>query len=268
MNSRRVSACFVAAVLPLTGSGCIVVSVGGCSRVWTEATTARIPIDTVNLHALEVRTHNGSITYAGQPAEASEAFVAVTRKGGGRTHAAAEEALEAIEVYVERVGAETQRLGWRWKEVKRPGWAAQVSFDIRGPSRVRLDGQTHNGAVNVESSKGKLYAETHNGRVVASYAGDDVTLTTHNGGVVADLNRCGAMKGEITTHNGSVEVVVGDRTSADLTCRTHNGSIKCDVPLDDGLHSRRKLTGRIGTGEGKLNITTHNGSVRIRETTG
>ncbi len=146
----------------------------------------------------------------------------MTKKAGGLTLADAERALEAIDVYVERTGADTQRIGWKWQGPKRSAWGARVSFDIRGPARLGFDGETHNGAVeitgvseevrvvthngpvNVESSGGRLYAETHNGKIVATYAGDDLTLTTHNGRVTADLNRCGAVTGSITTHNGSV----------------------------------------------------------------
>lgn len=281
----------VAAVLSLASTGCIVVGVGGWSSwrgstVWTEASTERIGFDAAGLGAVEVRTHNGSITFDGQPAGAGEAYVTVTKKAGGLTQDDAEEALEAIEVYVQRVGLDTQRIGWKWKGTKHAGWGARVSFDINAPGRLRVDGETHNGAitvrgivgevrvethngpVNVESSQGKLYAETHNGEIVATYAGDDVTLTTHNGRVVADLSGCGTIEGNITTHNGSIEVVVGADTATNLTCRTHNGSIRCDAPLETSRFSRRKLTARIGAGGGALDVTTHNGSVRIRKATG
>ena len=91
---------------------------------------------------------------------------------------------------------------------------------------------------------------------------------THNGRVVADLNRCAALNGSITTHNGGIEVVVGGGASASLTCKTHNGSIQCDVPLDELKASRRKLTGKIGSGEGDVEVATHNGNIRITKAEG
>lgn len=280
-----------ACVLPLTGTGCIVVGIGGWSSwggpaVWTEASTSQISIDSANLQAMEVRTHNGSITFDGQPAGATEALVHVTVKAGGLTQADAERAFEAVDVYVVRVGAGMQRIGWKWKGIKQSTWRAQVDFDIKAPGELSFDGETHNGAikimgvagdvrvvthngpVNVESRDGRLHAKTHNGSIVAAYVGDHLTLRTHNGRVAADVNRCAALTGSITTHNGSIEIVVGDGMSADLSCQTHNGSITCDVPLDASHFSRRKLTGTIGSGEGDLDIVTHNGSVRIRRVTG
>ena len=36
-------------------------------------------------------------------------------KGGGITLDGAQDALDAIEVYVERTGNDTQRIGWKWR---------------------------------------------------------------------------------------------------------------------------------------------------------
>lgn len=272
----------IAAILPaLACNGCIIVGIswGGPSH-WTESQTQRLELDTANLSALEVRTHNGSIAFSGQ---SDAAYVEVTTKAGGCSVEDAENALDAIDVYVEPAGAGVQRVGWRWSGLKAPTWRARVSFDIHGPGDIDLKANTHNGPIkvggvagdvnvvthngriNVESSAGKLYAQTHNGGISAVYAGDEVTLATHNGQIVADLTGCRAVDGSITTHNGSVEVAVGDSTSAKLTCRAHNGGIRCSVPLVESEIKRRRLTGTIGTGEGRLSLTTHNGSVRIKK---
>ncbi len=306
MTTRTRLIYLLAGLLLVSGPGCIVIGGHGWwgSTVWTESTTEQIPIDTANLNALDVRTHNGSISFDGQTAGTTEAYVTVTKKAGGLTHGAAEAALEAVEVYVKSAGDGAQRIGWKWKGVKRPSWRARVSFDIKAPGNLRFDGKTHNGSigaegitgdvrvvthngpvevaevtgdvrvvthngsVNVASAGGKLYAETHNGRIVATYTGDDITVETHNGGISADLQHCAVLNGSIVTHNGGVEVVLGEEASTKLECRTHNGAIKCKVPLTDSESTRRKLTGTIGTGEGSLDVTTHNGSVRIEKASG
>ena len=271
------------AVVPFLSSGCIVIRVNGScgATVWTTVATERLVIDAANLKALEVRTHNGSISFKDQPAGTSEAYVVFNKKGGGRTHAEAEEALEAINVYVQPTGDGTHKIGWKWEGDKDSAWKAQVGVEIHAPGNLRLDGETHNGSVEikgitgevrvvthnggvtVDSRDGKLYANTHNGGVKATYAGKDVTLITHNGRMVADLSRCGAVDGSITTHNGGIEVMVGEDASANLTCKTHNGLIQCDVPLGELKSSRLKLTGKIGSGEGDVEVTTYNGNIRI-----
>ena len=284
MNRRTQWLSLVGGLSLLVNAGCIVIGVRGWAgpSIWTEAVVEERALDATDLTGIEVRTHNGSVTFAGQPAGSTDGHVTITKKAGGLTVADAEKALEAIDVYVEPAGAGGQRIGWRWKGIKHPTWRAQVSFDIQAPGQIRFDGETHNGSVSVhgvvgevrvethngrvdvESSAGRLYAETHNGRINTRYVGDDVTLVTHNGRVVADLSECAAIDGHITTHNGGIEVTVGPATSARLNCSTHNGAIRCKVPLDDSYFARRRLTGTIGTGEGDLVVTTHNGGVRIK----
>ena len=259
----------------------------GCTwagpKVWIEQ-TQELNFDTAGLTALEVRTHNGGINFESQPARNDMAAAVVTKKAGGHTQAEAEEAMAAIGVYSTRQTDGTQRLGWNWDGHKHPNWTAAVGFEIHAPGNLRFDGETHNGAIDVDgitgdvkavthnggvevvSQNGKLHAETHNGSVVVDYAGSNVNLVTHNGKVVADLGRCSSVSGAITTHNGGVQLVVGDRTSTDLNCETHNGSIKCDVPLGAQRKSRRSLAGKLGEGDGRLNVSTHNGSVRIKGT--
>jgi DUF4097 and DUF4098 domain-containing protein YvlB len=275
-------------LLPFLGSSGVLAGAGGsCGpTIWVEGPSETLQIDTANLRALEASTHNGMITFEDQPTGTSEGYVIVTKKGGGKTQAEAEEALEAIDVFVQAKGNGIQSIGWKWKGVKGPNWAALVALEIHAPGNLRFDGETHNGAmeikgvagdvrlvthngqVTVDSSDGKLRAETHNGGVTATYAGKDFKLTTHNGTVVADLSGCGVLDGTIETHNGSVKVVVGEDTSGSLRCDTHNGSIKCDVPLGSRKVSKGKLTGKIGSGEGSLDVTTHNGSIRISKTEG
>ena len=53
-----------ATLIPLTSSGCIVGGFG--NKVWTQPVTEQRSIDTADLNALEIRTHNGSIHFAGQ----------------------------------------------------------------------------------------------------------------------------------------------------------------------------------------------------------
>ncbi len=71
--TRQKLSCLLAGLFSLTGTGCIVIGAGGwclsCSgpTVWTEATTERIEIDASDLRMLDVRSHNGSITFQGQP---------------------------------------------------------------------------------------------------------------------------------------------------------------------------------------------------------
>lgn len=290
MKHKTIAILMASTVIPMAGTGCITVSIGGWSwggtNVWTDPVTERIDLNAAELRAIEVKTHNGAITFDGQPAGTPEAYVRVTKKGGGSSLDQAQAALNAIEVFVEDAGAGTTRIGWKWAQPKRIGWGGSVRFDINAPGKIGLDATTHNGSVKatgisgdvsllthngpitVDSGGGSLRARTHNGKVDATYDGESIVLKTHNGGVSADLTGCAAVGGSITTHNGGVVVLVGDQTSTGLDCRTHNGRIKCNAPLQSLEVSRRRLTGRLGTGDKQLDVETHNGSVRIEKSAG
>jgi hypothetical protein len=63
----------------------------------------------------------------------------------------------------------------------------------------------------------------------------------------------------MATHNGGVDFTAPPNLSAMVDVSTHNGSIKTNLPITVvGKIGRRKLTGKIGTGEGKLHLETHN----------
>lgn len=276
----------VTAIVSLATSGCLMIGGGwGGPTVWVDSTET-LPIDSTGMESLVVRTHNGAVTFAGQAEGWTGSSVTVTRKGGGPSLIQAEEALAAIDVFVESVGGGTTKIGWRWNGPKHRNWRASVSFDIKAPGQLNFDGETHNGgirvvgvtgdvltvthngAVEVDSRGGKLEAGTHNGQVTVAYAGDEIKLITHNGGVQADLGQCSSIRGSITTHNGGVTVGMGENTSARLRCKTHNGRVSSKVPLVEAEISRTKLIGTIGHGGSDLNITTHNGGIQIKKSEG
>ena len=123
---RRILSCLTVSALAIAVSGCIVVGPGwgwsgGWSTHWTEEVTQEFPLDPVGLKAVDAKTHNGAISFAGGPEGSTEARVIVTKKGGGRTPSDAEDALEAIAVYVKRSASGTARIGWKWRNGRSSG---------------------------------------------------------------------------------------------------------------------------------------------------
>ncbi len=258
----------------------------GCnmgSVVWVEE-TEDMQIDAAGLKKLAVKTHNGSVNYTAGAGGASTIQVKITRKAGGLTQADAEEALANLEVFNEADGADGRVINHRWKGIRKSNWNAQVSYEINGPENLALNVESHNGATTVRGLKSdlrvtchngridtesvgpSLYAESHNGAINAVYQGPSIHATTHNGQVTADLSRCAAIGGEIGAHNGPVVVRVGDQTSANLACQTHNGSVSVDIAAGWKVShaSRTRLAGVLGNGGQPLNVTTHNGQVKIQ----
>lgn len=263
-------------LLLLTQTGCMI----GCSKTWTQTVTEERTVSLQGARTLSIKTHNGKIAATGQ-ADRADAQVTITKKAGANNMERALEALDHLEVYEETSG-DTLKLGWRFNGIKARDWSGNVSFDVILPENLNViarthngavivggvtgavDAETHNGPVKAASTGNSMRVETHNGKIDAAFTGRDVVLETHNGSITADLRETEALEGKLVTHNGGVKVITGDATSAKLSARTHNGSINVDGTLNQAKVSRRRLTATLASGEGSLDIVTHNGSVSLQ----
>jgi hypothetical protein len=234
--------------------------------------------DRADLSRVSCATHNGSVTVASGAGD--KILVRVTKKAGGRDELDAEDALAAIEITHKRV-AGGLALGWRWRQERDSSWQAVVSFDVTQPAdlplvvdthngRVRLSGlvgaikaSTHNGSLTLVDCSGKVEGETHNGHVEATLASADVHLETHNGGMRVALRGTGPLNGAIKSHNGHVHLDVDGERSARLVCTTRNGRVSYDRALHRVETGRSFLVADLGDASGRLEVETHNGSIRV-----
>jgi DUF4097 and DUF4098 domain-containing protein YvlB len=70
---------------------------------------------------------------------------------------------------------------------------------------------------------------------------------------------------EFETVNGSITLDLPEGSNVDLHASTVNGSIDSALPITvSGRFSRRSLQGRIGEGGTRLDVSTVNGSIRLR----
>ncbi len=126
---------------------------------------------------------------------------------------------------------------------------------------------THNGKVSCSNVKGKLKLRTHNGQIRCDGVAGDINVRTHNGSakVAYGEGAGGVINGHMETHNGSVEFKAPAGLSVKLEARTHNGSVHTSLPITViGEVKKNRLKGTIGSGEGKLFLKTHNGSINIK----
>ena len=122
-----------------------------------------------------------------------------------------------------------------------------------------------------------------NGDVEALDLASDVSLTSVNGDV--DVSTSGyaeartvngsidARMGRIDpegglsfqTVNGSIELDLPDDVDADLDASWVNGGLDSELPLSiQGRIGRRSARGLLGSGGPRLELSTVNGSIRIR----
>ncbi len=265
----------------------LVVAAGCCFNIGSCAMRAKYE-RTVQLSAplspgsgFAAQTHNGSITITG--ADVTDCNLTATITARAMTEEDAKKLAERTTIKLEPFGNKLTA------KIDKPTFlmnqSVSVSLDVTAPNRTDLELTTHNGAIRITNITGRLNGTTHNGKVTAEQVSGTTELNTHNGSVI-----CREISGDtqLKTHNGNVKVYYSEAApsvcnislitynggidlatpsnfSGEVEASTHNGSINTDLPITVvGKISKSKLTGTIGTGQGKLHLETHNGSIGIR----
>ena len=227
------------------------------------------------------QTHNGSITIAG--ADVVDCNLTATIIGRASTEEGAKKIVEQTTI---KLIPSPNKLTARIHKPKLSfSQSVSVSLDVRIPDNADLELTTHNGALVITNITGRLNGTTHNGKVTAEQVSGTAELYTHNGSVtckeISGDTKLETHNGSIKvyysndapsvcdisliTHNGGVELETPKNISGELEASTHNGSINTELPITvKGKVSKKRLTGTIGTGQGKLYLETHNGSIKIK----
>lgn len=138
---------------------------------------------------------------------------------------------------------------------------AVVLENVQGPL---LDVATNRGGVSGSGLRVEtVEVRAGSGRVILNgVQSREVSIDNGSGGVTLGL----ASDADLELHagNGGVTVSVPPSFGAQLSLWTGNGAITVDLPTTDRKASRNSLTGRVGDGNGIVEIEAGNGSVRIR----
>ena len=256
--------------------------------------TVRLSASLSSGSTFTTQTHNCSITINGAPrlrwdelapakAEVTDCNIVATITARAETDEEARELAEKIEITLEPLGDGLTA------KIKRPtllvNKSVSVSLDVTVPNQTDLELGTHNGSIVVADISGRINAtthngevaterfsgtavlETHNGPITCRETSGDAKLKTHNGSIKAFYCEAAPAVSDISiiSHNGSIELTASPGLSARIDASTHNGSINTDLPITvRGKGTKKRLTGAIGSGEGKLYLETHNGSIRLR----
>lgn len=262
-------------------AGCCCINIGSCSMQAKYERTVRLSAPMSSGSNFSAKTHNGSITINGM--NVADCNIVANIVARAATDEEAQKLAEETTVELEPVGRGLNVKIVKPKQLRNR--SVSVSLDVRMPNQADMELVTHNGPIRITDIQGEVNATTHNGKVTAETISGTTQLKTHNGSVVCtDISgdselhtHNGSIKAyysesapsvcdvSMTTHNGGIEFVSPPNFSASINASTHNGSINTDLPIMViGKVSKSRLTGKIGTGEGKLHLETHNGSIKIK----
>lgn len=260
---------------------CAALLLAGCNMRAKYERTVQLSAPMTPGSTLTAQTHNGYIKTNG--ADVTDCNMTATITARAATEEEAQELAEQVEISLQPSGDGLTA------KIKKPtplfNKSVGVSLDVTIPSRAKLDLVTHNGSVAVTDITGDVRAITHNGKIttqrvsgttvlethnglisIRSTSGD-AKLKTHNGSVKAYYSESAPSDSDISivTHNGSIELQTPPDISARIEAATNNGSINTELPITtSGRFSKNRLAGTIGSGQGRLYLETHNGSIKLR----
>jgi len=270
--------CLLCLLMFFSGS-CI--TIGGCVPLvkYERMVHLSAPLPVGSLFAAE--THNGSITISGADVTDCNLTARITARATNEQDA--RELAEETKIKIEPSGDKLITRIEKPTPITRK--SVSVDLEIIVPNRTNIELTTHNGDIRITNITGEVDGTTHNGKVITKQVAGTIKLRTHNGSVICEKvsgdvklrTHNGSVRAfyseyappvcnvSIVTHNGGVHFTAPQNFSAEADVSTHNGSIQTDLPITViGKVSREKLTGKIGTGQGKLHLQTHNGSIKIR----
>lgn len=230
-------------------------------------------VDVADATDLQVSGRNGSITVTAERRRAVE-LVAVKRSLGSRDTFADVTVRSAL-----RDGALAVDVAYGSDRARR---RVAVDLVLRVPRSLPVSTvETGNGHIDVTGTAGDGQFSTQNGSVTATDVDGFVTLSTSNGAL--DSTGCAGLDGartangtvdvdvldirrdvEVTTANGSVDVAVSGSLDADVVVVASNGSVDVEgVELMDVSRTPGRITGRLGDGGNRLELSVTNGSAEL-----
>jgi hypothetical protein len=266
------------ALLLLAAAGCI-----QADRHTAETEETR-DLPTVGTRKVSIKTDNGFVRVRPADPGVDTIHIRAEIRATGSSAAEAQECLEAIEITTPVSGTDdaTQEISWAWREPRRSGWRAAVSFTVTMPHQLDLavdtengqidvvgttgacDAHTENGAVRVVAAEDEVQVQTSNGSITVDSPAEEVRLRTTNGAINARLTNAHQVSGTVKTENGGIKLSLGKETGTVINARTSNGRIRSSLSLSDfERKGRTNLSGKYAGGGELLSIETHNGGITL-----
>jgi hypothetical protein len=160
-------------------------------------------------------------------------------------------------------------------------WEVEFDWTVTVPASLDLEVRNVNGGeVSVAGVRGRIRAANVNDAVSLAEVAGDVSASTVNGPLTVTFAALPASDMEFSSVNGEVDLAFPKGFGAELYAKTLNGEVLTDFPhqtlaprrvaaAEDPQHGpRRRFEAgaiRIGAGGPKLQCSTVNGDILIRE---
>jgi hypothetical protein len=220
----------------------------------------RVPL--AGLATLNVSTNVGRIEL--NAADVVEVQIAAVIKVKAKTEELAQELAEGV-----RIEAWPSGQTLVVKAVKPSGFGRNelsVDFTITAPASLGIKSTVNVGDVRVAGFAGPVEARSEVGSVTCLGLRSDATVHTNVGDVRAEYasDAPATISIDASANVGNVELTGPKDISATVAAETNVGSISSDRPLTISGSLRQSIRASLGNGEGRIQLRSNVGSIRIR----
>jgi len=222
---------------------------------------------------------NGNVEIIGIT-NSSEIIVYGTRRVESNSRSDAEWFLDRVNV---QIIIENEQLTVRTDQpIDTDGRNVNVNYFVRLPRDWFVEVENNNGEVSISQMNesvnvdvdngeidmafinGNIDADLTNGNIYLNDLRGNVNTDLTNGNIFADLMLLPGGILDMEVINGQVNLTIPSTTSAQLRAEVTNGGISASgLPLQNTQSTPKSLRGRLGSGNGTINLETVNGSISI-----
>ncbi len=260
----RTAACVKMGLL----AGLVALLLGGCvihtDRLEAEFSRSEdLTVPATEITALDVTTNVGKIQL--EPADAAEVHVAAQIKVKARTEEEAQKLAEQV-----RIVAEPWSRTLTIKAVKPADFGRNqlsVDFSITAPAALALNCTANVGDIRITDFTKRVRASADVGTIICTGLRDEIDLHANVGDLRATYasDAPAVLTATMATDVGSIEFTGPPEISADLSAKASVGDISTNRPLTvRGSLARHSVRASLGKGEGRVNLDTNVGSIRIQ----
>jgi hypothetical protein len=215
-----------------------------------------------DIAALDVNTNIGRIEFV--KGDVNEVRITAEIKIKARTEERAQELGEQVRIVAEPSGQVLRIKAIKPAELDKKNLS--VDYTITAPAALALTCTTNVGDVRIADFTNSVEAHVNVGTVLCTGLRGNTNLETNVGDIRAEYasDAPAAISVTATSNVGDVELAGPRDLSAQVAAETNVGSIDSDRPLTVTGPIKRSIRASIGSGDGRINLRTNVGSIRIR----
>lgn len=236
---------------------------GTVNVVGTDEGSARLEVSDIEGPPLTVTHEDGTLTVAYDDLPWKGFLKWLDRKGWRRSAVVSLAVPSGARVEVGTVGAGAMVSGMEGRTEVRGVTGRTTLVGLSGPTRA----ETVSGNVEAQDVTGSLRFSSVSGDLtVVEAAGSSVRADSVSGSMIVDLDPAGgATDVALTSVSGEIAIRLPHPADAEVEVDTASGSVSNafeDLHVS-GQWGAKKITGRLGSGRGRLKATTVSGSIAL-----